>query len=177
MPISLLDKVSMLVSSNLQSMVGQVHQTHNPSHFFRHYLQVEEQLVEVDDALKKLAEEAQTLQQKGARCSEQKANLDKIIDGFLLQKREAEALKAQYELNTLAQLDAAYRTQARQLDAQRQNLLKARDTLEARLSLMQEERAQLEAYLAEFRAQNGQAASPDPAYWVVEPDEAEPKSK
>ncbi|MEM7130568.1 MAG: hypothetical protein AAF702_29865 [Chloroflexota bacterium] len=168
MPATLVDKVSMLVSSNLQSLVGQVYKTKNTTHFFRHYLQIEEQLGEVEQAIREADEEAKDLQQKGLRCSEQRANLDKMVDGFLVQRREKEAARAQKELNQLERLDDLYRQQAHQLDAKRAKLLKARDTLEVRLSLMKEEREKLEAFVAEYRAQQrGQTAS-DSEYRVVD---------
>lgn len=176
MPTSLLEKVSMLVSSNLQSIVGQVHETRNPAHFLRHYVEVEEQLVNVEREIAQVDEKAESLRAKGLRCSEMRANLDKTIDGLLLQGRDKEALAAQQELNQLEQLDAVYRQQARQLDDLRQKLYRAQDTLKVRLSMMQEEREKLQEFVEAFRAQE-KSRTRGVTYRVVDPEDPSAQAK
>lgn len=169
---SLLDKVSLLISANTQSIMRQARRDRDPAAFFRYYMQIEDRLVDVAKAIHHCNQEIEAVRLKGAHYAAKITELDQQIDGLLLAGNDDEALKLQRDLNQLQRFERAYRTKIRGLGNKREQLLQARDSLESRLELMEPERKRLETLYRQparnRHANEEQSQSSERVYRVVD---------
>lgn len=143
----LLDKVSTLISANLHAMVDQALKSNSPAVIEQYIRQVENNLAELEDAAATVGGEARSLKRKVGEYEQKAEELDKVIDGFLLEGNEEYAAASQTNLNSNQRLIETYREQAERQQAEYQNILSAKVKLEGRLQTMKQEREELMALL------------------------------
>jgi phage shock protein A len=143
----LLDKVSTLISANLHAMVDQALKSNSPAVIEQYIRQVENNLAELEDAGATVGGEARSLKRKVGEYEQKAEELDKVIDGFLLEGNEEYAAASQTNLNSNQRLIETYREQAERQQAEYQNILSAKVKLEGRLQTMKQEREELMALL------------------------------
>lgn len=184
---SLFDKVSALVEINVRSLIGQSHRSKNAASFFRHYMAVEQNLIDVENSLVQTQAQMDIVVKNGKRSEEQLSDLDRIVDGFLLKGDDAAARKAQIHWNDAKRLNIRYRAQIQELSLEREKLLRAKDKLEVQLSLMQDEKERLQELYRQYKYDHGPAQNDsgqnssgqnsgtgnqteEKIYWVVDPE-------
>lgn len=170
---TLFEKVSTLVEVNVRSLIGQTNRSKNAATFFRHYMAVEQNLIEVERVIGKAEKQMKGVADKGAQTEELLADLDHQVDDALLRGDDAAARNGQQRLNQVKRTNVAYRAQLQELNREREKLLRVRDKLETQFELMQEEKERLQDLFYQYQAdqknsQNGNSA--EKVYWVVEED-------
>lgn len=171
---TLFEKVSALVEINVRSLIGQTNRSKNAASFFRHYMEVEQNLIEVERVIAKAEAQMQAVVQKGRQSEEQLRVLDRRVDDLLIKGDEAGAREGQRLLNKAKCVNIGYRAQIQELNREREKLLRVKEKLEVQLDLMQDEKERLQELYRQYRADH-QGAQHDndveeKVYWVVEED-------
>jgi phage shock protein A len=144
---SLLEKVSTLISANMHALVDQALKTNSLAVIDQYIRQVEDYLVDLEDAAATVGGEIKTIRRK---CDEQQAKaieLDKAVDALLVDGNGNAAAAAQSRLNHAKQLVETYQGQITQQESEYQKLLDARIKLQARLDTLKSQRQELQALL------------------------------
>jgi len=144
---SLLDRVGMLISANINWLVGQALKANSMAVVDEYIRRVEDNLEALEDAAATVGGEAKTLRRKYQEFKGQADELDRNIDLFLREGKEELAVAAQSRYNTVQRLAETYREQAEHQEAEYQKLLDARLKLEAKLTEVKQERVELQAML------------------------------
>lgn len=170
---TLFEKISALVEINVRSLIGQTNRTKNAASFFRHYMEVEQNLIEVERLIARSEAQMQSVVQKGRQSEEQLRVLDRRVDDLLIQGDEAGAREGQRLLNKAKRINIGYRAQIQDLNREREKLLRIKEKLEVQLDLMQEEKERLQELYRQYQADhqgthNGNVD--EKVYWVVEED-------
>jgi phage shock protein A len=90
---------------------------------------------------------AKTMRRKYDEYTRKSDELDRNIDLFLREGKESLAMAAQSRLNTTRRVAESYAEQAQQQESEFQKLLDAKLKLEAKLTEVRQERAELEAMI------------------------------
>jgi phage shock protein A len=108
---------------------------------------VEDQLANLEDAAATVGGELKSLQRKLEEHKVKATELDRAIDGFLLDRNETAAAATQSRLNGTQQLVETYQEQLARQEAEYRKLLEAKVAMEARHATMQQQRAELQSLL------------------------------
>jgi len=144
---SLLDRVGMLISANVNYLVSRALKANSMAVVDEYIRRVEDNLEALEDAAATVGGEAKTMRRKYEEFQAKASELDKNIDLFLQEGKEDLALAAQSRYNTLQRLADTYRQQAERQQAEFEKLLDAKVKLEAKLTVVKQERVELQAML------------------------------
>jgi phage shock protein A len=144
---TLLDRVGTLISANLNYLVSQALKANSMAVVDEYIRRVEDNLEALEDAAATVGGEAKTLRRKYDEFNGKATELDGNIDLFLKQSKEDLAVAAQSRYNTMKRLADQYKEQAAAQEVEFQKLLDAKLKLEAKLSEVKQDRADLEAKL------------------------------
>jgi len=144
---SLLDRVRTLISANLNYIVSQALKANSMAVVDEYIRKVEDNLDALEDAAATVGGEARTIKRKYEELDGQVKELDRNIDLFLTQGKEALAQAAQYRYNTVKRLSDTYGEQAKAQEIEYKKLLDAKLKLEAKLTEAKRERTELQAML------------------------------
>jgi phage shock protein A len=144
---SLMKKVRTLISANLHAMVDSALKANSMAVFDQYVRDVEENLTSLEEAVATVGGELKTLQRKKADLDRQVAELDRNIDVFLRDGKEELALAAQGKLNSVGRLLQNYDEMLQRQQSEFQALKDARLKLEAKLTMVKQEREELQALL------------------------------
>jgi phage shock protein A len=144
---TLLEKVSTLVSANLHALVDQALKSNSLAVVDQYLRQVDDNLAGLEDAAATVGAEVRSVQRKLDEHQQRVTGLDQAVDAFLAQGNESSAAAAQGRLNSTRRLMQAYEQQLGRHQAEYQNLLDARQKLQARQAAMRAQRAELASLL------------------------------
>lgn len=144
---SLLAKVSTLISANLHYLVDQALKSNSMAVIDQYIRQVNDHLEDLEDAAATVGGEVKSIKRKLLDQEQKKDELDRAIDAFILEDNETSATAAQSKLNSTQRLIDTYKEQLTHLESEYQKLLDAKVKLEARLSMMKQQREELQALL------------------------------
>jgi len=144
---TLLEKVSILVTANLHALVDQALKNNSLAVVDQYIRQVEDNLESLEDAAATVGGEVKSLQRKLEDHRRKAADLDRAIDGLLLEGNENAAAATQSRLNSTQQLITTYQTQLERQETEYHKLLDAKVKLEARHETMKLQRGELQALL------------------------------
>jgi phage shock protein A len=144
---SLMKKVRTLISANLHAMVDSALKANSMAVFDQYVRDVEENLTSLEEAVATVGGELKTIQRKKADLDRQTAELDRNIDVFLREGKEELALAAQSKLNSVSRLLQNYDEMLKRQESEFQALKDARLKLEAKLTMVKQEREELQALL------------------------------
>ncbi len=144
---SLLDRVGTLISANINFLVSRALKANNMAVVDEYIRRVEDNLEALEDAAATVGGEAKTMRRKFEHFQSKASELDTNIDLFLEEGKEDLALAAQSRYNTLHRLANTYREQAERQEGEFQKLLNAKVKLEAKLTVVKQERVELQAML------------------------------
>ena len=144
---SLLERISTLISANLNYMVSQALKANSMAVVDEYIRKVEDNLEALEDAAATVGGEAKTLKRKYLQYEGQAKELDRNIDLFLTKGKQDLAQAAQYRYNTIRRLADTYGEQRQAQEAEYQKLLAAKLKLEAKLTEAKRERMELQAML------------------------------
>ncbi len=144
---SLLEKVQILVSANLHSMVDSALKQNSIAVIEAYIREVEHNLEDLQDAVATVGGQVKTLQRKYDESKTQAEQLDKNIDLFLQEGREDLASATQSKFNSTQRLVDTYGTQLEQMRREYQSLMDARLKLEAKLTTIKQQKDELQALL------------------------------
>jgi phage shock protein A len=144
---SLLDRVGTLISANINFLVSRALKANSMAVVDEYIRRVEDNLEALEDAAATVGGEAKTMRRKYEEFQAKASELDKNIDLFLQEGKEDLALAAQSRYNTLQRLADTYRQQAERQQAEFEKLLDAKVKLEAKLTVVKQERVELQAML------------------------------
>ncbi len=150
---SLLEKVQVLIAANLLSLMDQALQANSLAVIDQYIRQVENNLEDLEDATATLGGEVKTLGRKRDEYSAKSDELDHSIDVALKEGREDLAVAAQSKLNSTLRLADTYNQQYDRQQAEYQKLLDAQLKLQAKLTTVKQERAEMQALLYLARSQ------------------------
>lgn len=144
---SLLDRVGTLISANINFLVSRALKANNMAVVDEYIRRVEDNLEALEDAAATVGGEAKTMRRKYEHFQAKANELDTNIDLFLEEGKENLALAAQSRYNTLHRLANTYREQAERQEGEFRKLLNAKIKLEAKLTVVKQERVELQAML------------------------------
>ncbi len=144
---SLLQKIDTLVKANLHALVDKALRANSLAVVEQYIRQVEDNLEDLEDAAATVGGQVKTLKRKMEEFEAKSAELDRNIDLFLTQGKEDLAMAAQSKLNSTQRTAQSYREQWERQQREYQTLLDAKLKLEAKLSTIKQERAELQALL------------------------------
>lgn len=144
---TLLEKVSTLISANLHALVDQALKANSMAVIDQYIRQVEDHLESLEDAAATIGGEIKSIRRKLDDHNQRAEELDKAIDAFLLEGNETAAAASQSRLNSTSKLVETYKEQLSRQEVEYQKLLDAKVKLEARLTTMKQQRAELQALL------------------------------
>lgn len=144
---TLLQKVSTLITANLHALVDQALKSNSLAVIDQYLRQVENHLDKLEDAAATVGGEVKTLQRHLETQLQKASELDRAVDAFLVEGNEAAATASQSRLNGVQVLIKTYQAQLPRQTEEYQKLLEAKVKLEARQSLMRQQRAELQALL------------------------------
>jgi len=152
---SILDKINVLISANLHSMVDSALQANSVKVMDEYVRQAEKKLENLEDATVTVGGTVKTLKRKYDEISTQVEKLDRDIDTLLQRSKPDLAAAAQADLNTKQQLAQEYYEQWQQQQNEYQKMLDGKLKLEAKLTTIKQEREHLQALmeLAEAKSQ------------------------
>jgi len=152
---SILDKINVLISANLHSMVDSALQANSVKVMDEYVRQAEKNLENLEDATVTVGGTVKTLKRKYDEISTQVEKLDRDIDTLLQRSKPDLAAAAQADLNTKQQLAQEYYEQWQQQQNEYQKMLDGKLKLEAKLTTIKQEREHLQALmeLAEAKSQ------------------------
>jgi len=144
---SLLQRVGTLISANLNYLVSKALKANSMAVVEEYIRRVEDNLEALEDAAATVGGEAKGIRRKHNEYTEKAAELDGNIDLFLGEGKTDLARAAQSRYNTISRLAATYGEQAEAQETEYQRLLDAKLKLEAKLTEVKQERAELQAML------------------------------
>lgn len=144
---TLLQKVSTLITANLHALVDQALKSNSLAVIDQYLRQVADHLDELEDATATVGGEVKSLERNLATQQQKAYELDQAIDAFLLEGNEAAATASQSRLNSTHAVIKTYQIQLPRQVEEYQKLLEAKVKLEARQSVMRQQRAELQALL------------------------------
>jgi phage shock protein A len=144
---SLLSKVQTLISANLHALVDNALKANSVAVFDEYIRQAENNLGELEDALVTVRGQVKTLQRKHEMLQAEADQLDADIDRLLKLGKEDLALAAQSQYNSKADLAQDYKEQWQKQQVEADKLSNARLKLEAKLTMIKQQREQIVALL------------------------------
>jgi phage shock protein A len=144
---SLLSKVQTLISANLHALVDNALKANSVAVFDEYIRQAENNLGELEDALVTVRGQVKTLQRKHEMLQAEADQLDADIDRLLKLGKEDLALAAQSQYNSKADLAQDYKEQWQKQQVEADKLSNARLKLEAKLTMIKQQREQMVALL------------------------------
>jgi phage shock protein A len=142
-----LDKVRTLIAANIHYMVDKALQQNSIAVIDQYIRRVEDNLEDLEDATATVGGEVKTLKRKYEAFEEKASELDKNIDLFLKQGKDELAAAAQARLNSTRRLAQDYKEEYEKHKVEYQKLLDAKLKLEAKLTMIKQEREELQALL------------------------------
>ncbi len=143
----LLERVSTLISANLNWLVSQALKANSIAVVDEYIRRVEDNLEALEDAAATVGGEVKTLRRKHDEYQAKADELNNNIDLFLQQNKDQLAVAAQSRYNTLKRLADSYQEQCQAQEVEFQKLLDAKLKLEAKLTQIRQERVELQAKL------------------------------
>ena len=144
---SLLSKVQTLISANQHALVDSALKANSVAVFDEYVRQAENNLDELEDALVTVRGQVKTLQRKFEMFQAEADQLDADIDRLLKLGKEDLAVAAQSQYNSKAELAQDYKQQWEKQQAEADKLTNARMKLEAKLTMIRQEREQIVALI------------------------------
>ncbi|TEU18049.1 MAG: hypothetical protein E3J25_01495 [Anaerolineales bacterium] len=144
---SLLQRVGTLISANLNYLVSKALRANSMAVVEEYIRRVEDNLEALEDAAATVGGEAKGIRRKHREYQAKAAGLDKNIDLLLSEGKTDLARAAQSRYNTVSRLAATYGQQSEAQETEYQKLLDAKLKLEAKLTEVKQERAELQAML------------------------------
>jgi phage shock protein A len=144
---SLLSKVQTLISANLHALVDNALKANSVAVFDEYIRQAQNNLDELEDALVTVRGQVKTLQRKHEMLQAEADQLDTDINRLLKLGKEDLALAAQAQYNSKAELAQDYKEQWQKQQVEADKLTNARLKLEAKLTMIKQEREQIVALL------------------------------
>lgn len=144
---SLLERVNTLISANINWLISKALKANSLAVVDEYIRKVEDNLDALEDAAATVGGEAKTLKRKYEEFQSKAEELDRNVDLFLKKGKEDLALAAQHRYNTMQRLAETYKEQYRRQEEEFQKLLDAKLKLEAKLTAVRQERAELQAML------------------------------
>jgi phage shock protein A len=144
---SLLSKVQTLISANLHALVDSALKANSVAVFDEYVRQAENNLDELEDALVTVRGQVKTLQRKFEMFQAEADQLDADIDRLLKLGKEDLAVAAQAQYNSKAELAQDYKEQWQKQQVEADKLTNARLKLEAKLTMIRQEREQIVALI------------------------------
>jgi phage shock protein A len=144
---SLLERVSTLVSANLNYLVGKALKANSIAVLEEYIRKIEDSLEALEDSAATVGGEAKGLRRKQQEFQAQADQLDQNIDQFLAQNKEDLARAAQSRHNLVSHMAETYAQQASAQEGEFQKLLDAKVKLEAKLSEVKQQKTELQAML------------------------------
>jgi len=144
---SLLSKVQTLISANLHALVDSALKANSVAVFDEYIRQAENNMDELEDALVTVRGQVKTLQRKFEMFKAEADQLDADIDRLLKLGKEDLATAAQAQYNSKAELAQDYKAQWEKQQVEADKLTNARMKLEAKLTMIKQEREQIVALI------------------------------
>lgn len=144
---SLLERVSTLVSANLNYLVTKALKANSIAVVDEYIRRVEDNLEALEDAAATVGGEAKGMRRKYEETRTKLDELDQNIDTLLQKGRVDLARAAQSHYNTQERAMQTYEKQALAQEAEFQKLVEAKSKLEIRLAEVRHERTELQAML------------------------------
>jgi len=144
---SLLSKVQTLISANLHALVDNALKANSVAVFDEYIRQAQNNLDELEDALVTVRGQVKTLQRKHEMLQAEADQLDADINRLLKLGKEDLALAAQAQYNSKAELAEDYKEQWQKQQVEADKLTNARLKLEAKLTMIKQQREQMVALL------------------------------
>jgi phage shock protein A len=144
---SLLSKVQTLISANLHALVDSALKANSVAVFDEYIRQAENNMDELEDALVTVRGQVKTLQRKFEMFKAEADQLDADIDRLLKLGKEDLATAAQAQYNSKAELAQDYKDQWQKQQVEADKLTSARLKLEAKLTMIKQEREQIVALI------------------------------
>jgi phage shock protein A len=144
---SLLSKVQTLISANLHALVDSALKANSVAVFDEYIRQAENNMDELEDALVTVRGQVKTLQRKFEMFKAEADQLDADIDRLLKLGKEDLATAAQAQYNSKAELAQDYKDQWQKQQVEADKLTNARLKLEAKLTMIKQEREQIVALI------------------------------
>jgi len=144
---SLIDKVQTLISANLHAMVDKALESNSVAVMDEYIRQAEDNLEKLEDTVVTVGGTVKTLKRKWEQHQAEAEKIDRSIDTLLLQSKKELAAAAQSRLNSSQRIAADYQGQWAEQQKQYEQLLSARRKLEAKLTMIRQEREHLQALL------------------------------
>ena len=144
---SLLERVSTLVSANLNYLVTKALKANSIAVVDEYIRRVEDNLEALEDAATTVGGEAKGMRRKYEETRAKLDEFDQNIDTLLQKGRADLARAAQSQYNTQERTMQTYEKQALAQEAEFQKLLEAKSKLEIRLAEVRHERTELQAML------------------------------
>ena len=144
---SLLDKVQMLISANMHSLVDKALEGNSIKVMDEYIRQAERNLDALEDSAATVGGSVKTLKRKYDEYSAQVEKLDRDIDTLLVKNKADLAMAAQADLNSKKQLAQEYYDQWQYQETEYKKLMDARLKLESRLTSSKQEREHVKALL------------------------------
>jgi phage shock protein A len=144
---SLLSKVQTLISASLHAMVDNALKANSVAVFDEYIRQAENNLDELEDALVTVRGQVKTLQRKYEMFQAEADQLDTDINRLLKLGKEDLAVAAQAQYNSKTELAEDYKAQWEKQQVEADKLTNARLKLEAKLTMIKQEREQIVALI------------------------------
>jgi phage shock protein A len=144
---SLFEKINTLISANLHAIVDRALEGNSVQVMDEYIRQVERNLEALEDSAATVGGTVKTLKRKYEELASQAEKLDRDIDTLVIKGKDDLAAAAQSELNTKQQLSQEYYQQWQDQEQQYQKMLDMRLKLEARLTMVKQEREHLRALI------------------------------
>jgi phage shock protein A len=144
---TILDKVTTLISANVHALVDHALKTNSLAVIDQYLRQASDNLASLDEATATVGGELKSLERRLAEQQRKTAELDKVVDAFLVRGDDTAAAAAQSRLNGAQTLIETYRQHRARLQGEYDQLSAARLRLEARHSAMKQQRRELQALL------------------------------
>ncbi len=144
---SLIDKVQTLISANLHAMVDKALESNSVAVMDEYIRQAEDNLEKLEDTVVTVGGTVKTLKRKWEQHQAEAEKIARSIDTLLLQGKKELAAAAQSRLNSSQRIAADYQGQWAEQQKQYEQLLSARRKLEAKLTMIRQEREHLQALL------------------------------
>ena len=144
---SLLKKIDTLIKANLHSLVDRALKSNSLAVVDQYIRQVEDNLEDLEDATATVGGQVKTLKRKMDEFEAKTAELDRNIDLFLSQGKDELAMAVQSKYNSTQRMAENYREQWERQQREYQTLLDAKLKLEAKLTVIRQEREELRGLL------------------------------
>jgi phage shock protein A len=147
MASSILDRVGLLISANVNALIDRALRANSPAVLDEYIRRMEDNLEALEDAAAIVGGEGRTLQRKHDDYARQLKDLDRQIDMALSQGKNDLATAAQSRWNTMDRLAKSYGDQAAAQKREFDKLMGAKLKLEAKLTDVRHQREELLAML------------------------------